>query len=180
MTTIKLKEYDLLGQLGNEEDALDSFVNDYTDSNHSYVCDIISEVADSSVPIYYNEIWEDAREIEEYIGEAIAQGLYEVSGTDFDLHKLFQAGYYQYYTQSLYQNLDEMVFNFMADMVNEYLDNLDENVIAELDLVEVEDKIEQYADNFDHNDKIGDIIDEADDIIEYIKSEIELVDDEEE
>lgn len=177
--TIELRSYNLLGNLNDEEDVLDRFTDEM--GNDSYVGDMISEVADNQVPIYYGDIWEGARDIEEYIGEAIAQGLYDVTNSrDFDLHRLFQAGYYEYYTQSLYRNLDEMVFNMVAHHVNDFLNGLNEEDVVRVELDEIEERIESFSENFDNNKRISDIMDEANDIISDIEDELEAEEDDEE
>lgn len=163
--TIDEREYDLLGELKDESDCLNSFLsNGYSDS--SYVCDVISELADSYIPIYYSEIWEYARDIKEYIEEAQAQGL--VEGVT-DLEKIFQAGYYEYYTQSLYRNLDILAFNGVVDIVNEYINDLDEEDINKLDLDTIESDIESEVYNFDNNNKMELIKQIAKDIVTNIK-----------
>lgn len=176
LVQLEKKEYDLIGILDNEEDMLSSFENDYTGSS-MYVCDLISEVADSYIPIYYNDIWEHARDISDYIEEAQAQGLAE--GVE-DLQKLFQCGYYQYYTESLYKNLDTIAYNMVVDKINEHLGTLTESVIDNIDFGELESKIEELTKDYDNNNRISDIEDEVETLIEEIKDgEYNILDDEE-
>lgn len=159
---IEKRDYDLIGILDDEESVLDS-LKDYSSS---YVCDAISELADGSVPIYNNEIWEHARDIKEYTEDAQSEGLCE--GVT-DIEKLFQIGYYMYYQRSLYDNLDIIAFNMVAEKINEILDGLDEEVLNNLDLEAIEEEIESKTENFDNNNLMSII----DDFVNDIESEIE-------
>lgn len=164
---IELKEYDTIGILADEEDALNSF------SEHSgYICDAVSEIADSYIPIYNYDVWANASDIQEYIEEALASGLVDTTG-DIDLIKIFQAGYYEYYSQSLNNNLDAMTYNYVANKVNEYLNTLED--VEGIDLDEVESEISDATTNYDHNNDFDDLEGTANDIIERIKeNEFEL------
>jgi hypothetical protein len=163
-TAIEMRNFDLIGILDDEQDCLESF------KEHSgYVCDAISEVADSYIPIYNSDVWKNASDIQEHIEEAIAQGLAPTEGgTDIDLVKIFQAGYYQYYTQSLYNNLDTLAFNYIADKVNEALNQLNEATVEAIDIEAIEDEIENETDGYDNNNRFDDLEDTAQSIIERI------------
>ena len=158
------KSYTLLGEVNDEQDVLESFISDYKFS--TYVGDAIHEAADSATPTYYNDIWEHARDISQYIEEAVSEGL--VDTTNFDLSQTFQAGYIKYYTQSLYDNLDAMVYNYIVDEINEYIDsNIDEEI--ELDFESIEEHIEDEAGDFDNNNQMSIL----DDIIQGVKDLID-------
>lgn len=161
---LEYKEYDLLGNLEDEVDALEQFVSESDGS--SYICDAISEIADSFIPIYYNDIWENARNIQQYIEEGKSEGLAE--GVD-DLDKLFQVGYFVFYTRSLYKNLDTMAYNIMVREINDYLADLDEEAIGILDFDELEEKIEELTEDYDNSNRLSDIIEEAQGVIEELK-----------
>ena len=159
--TIEKKDYDLIGILNDEEDMLDSF-SDYS----GYVCDVIHELADNYIPVYYDDIWENARDISEYIDDAIAEGLTEGLA---DINKVLQYGYDRYYSQSLYNNLDIISFNMVADIINEYLDSQDN--IKDIDLEEIESAIEEEVEDFDHNNQTTAFNDIAQLIIQKIEAE---------
>jgi len=172
---LELKAYNLLGELNDEQDLLESFISDY--KHTTYVCDAITEAADSATPTYYADIKRNAWDIEEYVEEAIAQGLVDTS--NIDLMKMFQAGYYQYYTQSLYDNLDVMVYNYIVDEINEYIDNnIDEDI--ELDFESIEEHIEDEAGDFDNNNQMSIIDDIIEGTKELIDEQIEELEEEEE
>lgn len=165
---LELKQYDLLLEIDGygEEDIIEE-LEEYDGS--TYVGDAISEVADSNVPIYYNDIWKNAQDIQEYIEQAVAEGLVDTSSNQIDLNKIFQAGYYEYNTRLLYANVDSFAFNTVADKLNEYFNTLTEEQLASLDFADIEEDLESKTENFDNNNYLSVI----DDIFEELKEEIE-------
>ena len=165
---LELKQYDLLLEIDGygEEDIIEE-LKEYDGS--TYVGDAISEVADSNVPIYYNDIWKNAQDIQEYIEQAVAEGLVDTSSNQIDLNKIFQVGYYEYNTRLLYANVDSFAFNMVADKLNEYFNTLTEEQLASLDFADIEEDLESKTENFDNNNHLSVI----DDIFEELKEEIE-------
>ena len=159
---IDKKDYDLIGIMDDEVDALDSFVTDFD----GCIGDAIFQIGDNYTPIYHYDVWENARNIEEYIEEAIASGLAVIEGNQIDLIRIFQAGYYQYYTQSLYNNLDVLCFNYAVNKINELLEGEE---INDIDVEEIEGMLNDRMENIDNNDRFDIIDDIADEIVEYIK-----------
>jgi len=169
------KSYNLLGELSDEQDMLESFINDY--KHTTYVGDAITQAADSATPIYNADIKRNAWDIEEYVEEAIASGLVDTS--NINLMDMFKAGYYQYYTQSLYDNLDAMVYNYIVDEINEYIDsNIDEEI--ELDFESIEEHIEDESDNFDNNNQMSILDDIIQGVKDLIDEQVEELEEEEE
>lgn len=156
---LKKADYSLLGDMADEKDVLESFVNEYSEG---YACDVISEIADGAVPIYYDDIWEDARNIKDYIKEAQEEGLAE--GVT-DIEKIIQIGYYQYYQTALYNNLDTMVYNKVIQSLNEYLTA---HEITGLDMEALELAIEEHTSGYDNNNRIDDIEDIIKEIVEEL------------
>lgn len=165
---LELKQYDLLLEIDGygEEDIIEE-LKEYDGS--TYVGDAISEVADSNVPIYYNDIWKNAQDIQEYIEQAVAEGLVDTSSNQIDLNKIFQVGYYEYITRLLYANVDSFAFNTVAVKLNEYFNTLTEEQLASLDFADIEEDLESKTENFDNNNHLSVI----DDIFEELKEEIE-------
>ncbi|AZU98980.1 hypothetical protein pW2_154 [Bacillus phage pW2] len=161
---IELKDYELDGILDGEEDALENF---YEYNSGTYICDAITEIADNSIPIYNYNVWENASDIQEHIENALAEGLIDTSG-EIDLIKIFQAGYYQYYNERLSENLDTLCYNYVAKLVNEYLDTVD---TSDIDEDEIESRIESETQDYDHNNMFDALEDIANEIIEEIKEE---------
>lgn len=147
--TIEKRPYELLGNLDNEESVLEDFFN-Y--SGGTYICDAIMEIADGGIPIYNGDVWAGASDISEYIEQAIEEGIAPTQGRDVDLIRIFQSGYYQFYSQSLYDNLETLCFNYVADKVNEFIGNLEEEEVANLDVSEIEDAIGEAVGDIDNND----------------------------
>lgn len=137
--------YKLIGILEDEVDALQSLQNDY--DGDTYICDATMDLADKFIPIYDNELWKDAEDIEDYISEAVISGLVDTS--NFSLSKLFQAGYYQYYTESLYKNLDDIMYNRAVNLVNEALKGkeVSQEVYENIDV-----DLDELCKDVDHND----------------------------
>lgn len=163
---VELRSYNILGELDDEEDALQSF---FEYSGNTYVCDAITEIGDNFIPIYTSDVWKNAGDIQEYIEEAIAQGIAHVEGTNIDLIRIFQAGYYQYYCQSLYDNLDTLAFNYIADKINEAVNELNRATLDAIDFEAVEKAIEDATNNYDNNNRFYDLEEKAKEIIENIQ-----------
>lgn len=161
---IELKDYELDCILDGEEDTLENF---YEYNGGTYICDAITEIADNAIPIYNYDVWENASDIQEHIEEAIAQGLIDTTG-EIDLIKIFQAGYYQYYSERLSENLDILCYNYVAKLVNDYLDAIDTD---EVDEDAIESRIESETDSYDHNNMFSTLEDIANEIIAEIKEE---------
>lgn len=109
-----------------EELKKDLYLGDYgeyfRDYNNGYICDIISEIADNQVPIYYSDIWEEAKENQEYIEEGLLQfGTPTDSRGQADLMRIFQQGLYLKNEQNLYENLEESLKFFMYDYIEKDL-----------------------------------------------------------
>ena len=132
MMVIQKRDYKLNGLLEDGSDAVDELANEFENGNSAYVCDMVSEIADSYTPMYYNSIWENAKDISEYIEQAVSDGL--VDTRNLDLMKTFQAGYYVYYTEALYDNFEVIAFNKVANDVNIYIS--EQNKSVDEDLVE--------------------------------------------
>ncbi|UGO46098.1 ocr-like anti-restriction [Bacillus phage vB_BanS_Chewbecca] len=161
---IELKDYELNNILEDEEDVLERF---YEYNGSTYICDATGEIADNAIPIYNHQIWENASDIQEHIEEALSNGLVDTSG-EVDLIKIFQAGYYEYYNQSLSENLDILCYNYVAKLVNDYLQNEDTDSIDE---DAIESRIESETDSYDHNNTFDALEEIAKEIIEEIKEE---------
>lgn len=141
--------YDLIDnvELGDEEDVCNN-LKDCT----GYVCDGLSELADSSTPIYYSDVWKNAQDVQEYVEEAVNEGL--VDTNNFDIDKTLQVGYYFYYEKLLNANLENIAHNVLVDYVNELkLESCEE-------LGDIEEQIEILASDFDYNSSWGDLKEE--------------------
>lgn len=157
------KSYSLNHNLDDEQDCIESVME-----KSGYICDAISETADNYIPIYTSDIWENASKIRDSIEDAIAEGIAPVEGRDVDLEKIFQSGYYVYYERLIYENLDEIAFNYIADKVNEAVSELSTETQQAIDFDTVSDDIEGETTNFDNNNTFDDLEDIAQTIITNI------------
>lgn len=163
---ITKRDYKLNYILDDEIDAVEEMLD-----RTGYLCDAVSETADSFIPIYTSDVWDNASKISEYIEEAISEGIAPVHGnsSDIDLIRIFQSGYYVYYQSVIYDNLDEIVFNYVAEKINEYLGTVDN--VDSIDIDGVNDAIENAVANIDNNDDYDALDDIANGIIENIDNE---------
>ena len=171
----KIKRTPSFDNVMDDDDVAFEQFNDASDSN--YICDYISEIADDMCDC--SKVWDNAKYMQEYIEEAVAQGL--VDTREFDLDRAFIAGAYEYYTQALYNNLDELACNYMLNYLNgteicvayvgaEGLDieieKISEEIISRLD-----DKLDEVS-NVDNNDRFWDLEEMAMEILDEIFEEL--------
>lgn len=117
------------------------------DSRNEYICDAISETADSNVDIYTSDLLEWAAHNYEYCDEAAQNGLVDMH-CDNIMVKLARAGQYEYYTQELYKERAAIVLEYAFEHLG--VDEIDD------DLAEI---LENKADDFDRFNEIDDEID---------------------
>lgn len=160
--------------MDDDDVAFEQF-NDASDSN--YICDYISEIADDMCDC--SKVWDNAKYMQEYIEEAVAQGL--VDTREFDLDRAFIAGAYEYYTQALYNNLDELACNYMLNYLDgteicvayvgtEELDIETEKISEEI-ISRLDDKLDEVS-NVDNNDRFWDLEEMAMEILDEIFEEL--------
>lgn len=145
---LEKKDYNLMLEIGDEETVIDNFLN-YS-SKKSYIQDAINEVAGSEIPIYYDDIWENARDIQEFIEEAIAEGFVDLKNPD--LVSIFMCGYEFYYRNLLNGNMGAIIYNMICCELEKLDFECDEDDID--DLIEL---IELYAKQISVDDKMQDI-----------------------
>lgn len=160
--------------MDDDDVAFEQF-NDASDSN--YICDYISEIADDMCDC--SKVWDNAKYMQEYIEEAVAQGL--VDTREFDLDRAFIAGAYEYYTQALYKNLDELACNYMLNYLDgteicvtyvgtEELDIKIEKISEEI-INRLDDKLDDVS-NVDNNDHFWDLEEMAMEMLDEIFEEL--------
>jgi len=154
---LEKKDYESLNCIDGDVNACEEM-----EDRTGYIGDAIAEVADGNVSIYNSDLWNNAPNIEEYIADAINEGLVDLN--NFDLMRLFQAGEYEYYIQLLYDNLETIVYNVAVNYLNENYPNVEVN---EKDL---EDALTDIDNN---NNTFDDITDAVDCLIEEIEEEEE-------
>jgi len=171
----KIKRSPSFENVMDDDDVAFEQFNDASDGN--YICDYISEIADDMCDC--SKVWDNAKYMQEYIEEAVAQGL--VDTREFDLDRAFIAGAYEYYTQALYKNLDELACNYILN----YLDGTEicvayvgtaefdiesENIFEEI-IRRLDDKLDDVS-NVDNNDRFWDLEEMAMEMLDEIFEEM--------
>ena len=108
----------------------------FVDYDNGYICDIITEISDNHVDIYTSDLFDWAKNYFCYIEEANTE-----LGTPKDILQQIQQGQFYYYEQNIYNNLEDIMLNYMYNYI--------ENVLNIKEITE-----EQYDDllDFDFND----------------------------
>lgn len=141
-----------------EELKKDLFLGDlgeyFRDYDHGYICDIISEIADNNVDIYYSDLFKWAADNYSIIEEAN-----EEFGTVNDITKQIQQGQYLYNERDLYDNLEDILKFYVLDYIEKDLK------IEEL-TEEQADKLDFDIDYSDNNEQLENIIEQVNEILE--------------
>ena len=145
-----------------EELKKDLYIGDlgeyFCDYDNGYICDIIQEIADNNCPIYYNDIWEEAKENLEYIEEALREFGTPTNNNNIpDLMKIFQQGIYYKNEQDLNENLEESLQYFMYDYIEKELK------IEEITKEQNDDLLEW--DFTDNNEELENLIEHIENIL---------------
>ena len=139
-----------------KESLNDTYCDCICDYDSGYICDVISEISDSHVDIYYYDLFEWAKNNFSIIEEAN-----EELGAPNDIIKQIQQGQYVQYEREMYDNIDDMIqlfiYNYIYNDLN--IEEITEEQKEELDML-----------NYNNNDKLENIID---DIKEILKEESE-------
>lgn len=146
MNTFNLKEE--LANINISKDG-EMFVDSYKGTS-TYICDAISEQADSEVDIYYSDLFEWAKHNFSYIEEAN-----EELGAPNDIIKQIQQAQFLYNERALYDELEEII---LFAVISEALDYAEEVTEEQLD------SLHEVADKIDHNNRFDDISDEVSEI----------------
>lgn len=95
---------------------LGDFGEYFVDYSDGYICDIITEIADNHVDIYYYDLFEWAKNNFDYINEAN-----EELGAPNDIIKQIQQGQFYYNERNIYDNLEDILKFFMYDFIEKTL-----------------------------------------------------------
>ena len=125
-------------------------------NNTSYICDAISEIADSNTSIYYYDIKQFMMDNFDAVEDAINEFGWDGCGSD--LYKAGQMAEYITIERDLYNNLDDIIKYLAYDyLINIGFDTLDDNII---------DNINDELLTIDNNNYIGDIYDTVNAVLE--------------
>lgn len=157
---ITLMDYDILGTLLNEMDAIKKVINDI----EVYEMDIyesIPSVADYYIPS--SDLWTNAVLIEDYINEALE----EYGEQSSSIEDILVEGYWKYFTSMLDGNIIPIKFNIVAKMVNEYL--MKHELVLNYDILEkIEIHICYRIDNYE-TDKINGLLQVYEEIKDFLE-----------
>lgn len=148
MDTLELLNIsDLKADIHNE---LGDFGDQFCDyAGYHCICDVITEIADSNIDIYYYDLFKWLPDNYEWVEEAMAQGLCEGCN---DIPKMIQMGQYEANSSNLYENLDSIMLNYCLN----YLEfNLGIKEITQ----EQYDEIENKCTDVDNNDALDEFED---------------------
>lgn len=165
---IEKREYKVIGILQNEVKVIKSFEN-YL-SGEIYINSAVHVIAEKNIPLSYYDVWLNAKDIEEYIEEAMKRELLDPNADNFNLVDMFRSGYLLYYQNLLIENLDAMVFNKIIVRVNDLLNTFTEEELEQIAIEEIESELITITENYDSNKKLSDIEKETEKMIVRIKS----------
>lgn len=146
-----LKIDELKNELEFDENGYARDLCDY--SGHKYICDVISDIADSNTSIYWADIIAFISENVEEVNDAIAE--FGWDGCGGDLYKAGQMAEFLFIEREINEHLEDGLKNYGINYYMEQTGNRDE---IPADLWEI---IEEAAENNpDYLDEITDAIDE--------------------
>lgn len=122
------------------------------DCNDGYICDIITEIADNNVDIYYYDLFEWAKNNFSYINEAN-----EEMGAPNDIIRQIQQGQFLYNERNIFENLEDSLKMFMYDYIEKDLKILEITEKQNDDLLE--------WDFTDHNERLENLIEHINNIL---------------
>lgn len=146
---------------GKKNDISVDFCADRGASESAYICDAITEYADSRVDIYTEDLWKWAAEKYEYIDEARAE-----FGASKEILDDLRAGQFLQNERALYEDID----GIKEDLARQYINNV--LTVTEADETTLKEAIETLKDdlaNIDNNDRLNAIADACDSFIEALK-----------
>lgn len=117
-----------------------------------YICDMITEVAGTNVPIENREIMRAYEDVEPFIAEVLADG-WDLDPRTFRVPQLVQAGYCRFLEAAMYENLQTIFFNRFATTANAdpLLTGEDPDDDPPVDLEELENILRDAAGKVDNN-----------------------------
>lgn len=150
MEKLKIEELKSDLYLGKFGDCLEDYDN-------GYLCDIITEIADNHVDIYYSNLFKWATDNYAYIEEAEDEfGQPTDERGKFDIIKLIQQGQYYAYEQELYENFRDIVLNRLYNYI-----------VSNLGIIEITEE---------QNDKILELnIDDNNELLENLFEELDNI-----
>lgn len=148
---------ELLKEIEKENKFLKVDITSFRGYSDNYICDIVSELADSKVDIYNSDLLEWTKDNYSYIDEAVAE-----LGHGKDFINDIQIGQYYYNNNEIYDNLKEYLRYFAYDYL---LNTKGIEIIKDEDI----DNIDNELDCIDNNNYLSDIELIIDNFVEYLE-----------
>lgn len=148
MTMLKVSEI--------KRNNLDSFIDCLNDYDSGYICDIISEIADSHTSIYHSDISEFISNNVEEVNETIEE--FGWNGCGGDLYKAGQMAEYRKNEDDMYNELEEGLFNVALSHI-QYTMEVEEISDEQLD------EIDNLCYDTDNNDRLEDFLEKVEEIV---------------
>ena len=148
MTMLKVSEI--------KRNNLDSFIDCLNDYDNGYICDIISEIADSNTSIYYSDIIEFISNNVEEVNDVIEELGW--NGCGGDLYRAGQAAECRKNENEMYEELEQGLFNVALSYMEYTLE------IEEISEEQLND-IEGLCSDTDNNDRLEDFLEKVEEIV---------------
>lgn len=148
MTMLKVSEI--------KRNNLDSFIDCLNDYDSGYICEIISEIADSNTSIYYSDIIKFISDNVEEVNDTIEE--FGWNGCGSDLYKAGQMAEYRKNEHDMYNELEEGLFNVALSHI-QYTMEVEE--ISDEQLDEIDNLC--YCTN--NNDRLEDFLEIVEEIV---------------
>ena len=131
----------------------------FRDYDNGYICDIITEIADSHVDIYNSDLLEWAKDNYSYIEEAIDEfGTATDSNGRADFIRCIMQGQFLAHEKDIYGNLEDSLKLFMYDYIEK-----------ELNILELTEKQNENLldwDFSDNNEQLENLIEHINEVLE--------------
>ena len=137
----------------------------FLEYDSGYICDVITEIADSNVDIYTSDLMKSAHDL--YMSGSYEDSQREFGGEATDLVKALQQAQYYYNSQLLYEDIDGMI----ADYIDYQTEQNSLGIIDSENLEELQDYVRMNCDNFDNNDMLENVIENVIELIDQYKEE---------
>lgn len=134
------------------EELQNTYCDNICDYDNGYISDIINEISDNNVDIYYNDLFEWAKYNTSYIEDANNE-----FGTPSDIIAQIQQGQFLQISNEMYENFDNMILLFIYNYIYNDLG---------IEEIEEEKQEEIENENFNNYDKLEQIIDFVNDTLE--------------
>ena len=148
MTMLKVSEI--------ERNNLDSFIDCLNDYDNGYICDIISEIADSNTSVYHSDIIEFISNNVEEVNDVIEELGWD--GCGGDLYRAGQAAEFGKNENEMYNELEEGLFNVALSHI-QYTMEVEKISDEQLD------EIEALCSDTDNNDRLEDFLEKVEEIV---------------